>query len=425
MTADGQPVAADVEIDAGLTMENKALPAGYQPPATGGAEAKPDTQLADDFLAAVKQATAPAPVEDEQPVDETVPPKAAEDSEPVDPETPLGRLIAKLTQVADRLEARLPDVAAKLEALVEKLSSKTLDTETLAKVTAGLEAGDFDILLAPKPQGAARPATPAPSLFTAPALPVPEAVALPPKQKAEAPKVTEPVAPAKEPELAKPEEPKVAQDTKPADKPDTEPKVRERGTFAQHLSDTRAEKAADQAQNQQPQAPAAPVKTDVAAVAPKAVHAAYQAPVQQINMPQVAFEVVRQFHQGHSRFQIRLDPPELGRIDVRMQVDGDGHVHARMTVERAETLDLMQRDQRSLEKALAQAGLDSSKTNLEFSLRQNPFGRDGQSQQQQQQGHGSPFGGRPGFGGSDEAPEIVSTTEYRGTASAGGVNLFV
>ena len=55
-----------------------------------------------------------------------------------------------------------------------------------------------------------------------------------------------------------------------------------------------------------------------------------------------------------------------------------GQVNARLTVERAETLDLLQRDQRALERALAQAGLDASKTNLEFSLKQNPFaGQDG------------------------------------------------
>ena len=154
------------------------------------------------------------------------------------------------------------------------------------------------------------------------------------------------------------------------------------------------------------------------------MHAAYQAPVQQINVPQVAFEVVRQFNHGNTRFQIRLDPPELGRIDVRMHVDGDGNVHARMTVERAETLDLMQRDQRSLEKALAQAGLDTGKTNLEFSLRQNPFARDGQGQQQHQGGNGSPFAQHRVE--ADEVSEVTSTTtQYRGLASPSGVNLFV
>ena len=172
------------------------------------------------------------------------------------------------------------------------------------------------------------------------------------------------------------------------------------------------------------QQPVPAVRTELGVLAPKIVHAAYQAPVQQINLPQVAFEVVRQFNQGNSRFQIRLDPPELGRIDVHMKLDGDGNVQTRMTVERVETLDLMQRDQRALEKALAQAGLDGNKSSLEFSLRQNPFARDGQPGQQQG-GSGSPFVSRQGDAGSD-VPEVASTTtQYRGTASAGGVNLFV
>src|SRR5690606_42073206 len=85
--------------------------------------------------------------------------------------------------------------------------------------------------------------------------------------------------------------------------------------------------------------------TAAAAAATKTVHAAYQSPPQQINVPQVAFEMARQFQAGNSRFQIRLDPPEPGRIDLRMDMDRAGNVMARMTVERSETLDLMQRDQ--------------------------------------------------------------------------------
>jgi len=412
----------DIALDAGLTMESKPLPPGYELPVAGEAAAKPDTKLADDFLKAVEAVTTPV-IEEEKKLEGK---KAADGAAPADeaenaePETTIGKLVARLTEIAEKLEGRLPDISAKLEALAQKLSSNTLDAETMEKLTASLEAGDFEALLAPKPEPS-KPAAPAPSLFTAPALPTPAVAALPPKQTTDASQATEPVAPS-EPKLATPEDKPVAKDTKPAERTDADPKVRDRGSFAAHLADARAEKLADQAQQNQPAAASGAVKTDMGVVTPKAVHAAYQAPVQQINVPQVAFEVVRQFNQGASRFQIRLDPPELGRIDVRMQVDGDGNVHARMTVERAETLDLMQRDQRSLEKALAQAGLDSGKTSLEFSLRQNPFARDGQSQQQ---GGHNPFL-RDTVSGADDAPEIATTTtQYRGMASASGVNLFV
>src|SRR5690606_35054384 len=96
----------------------------------------------------------------------------------------------------------------------------------------------------------------------------------------------------------------------------------------------------------------APTLSQVAPLAAgaKTVQAAYGAPVRQINIPQIAFEIVRQVEAGASRFHIRLDPPELGRVEVKLDVDASGNVNARMTVERAETLDLMQRDQRALEK---------------------------------------------------------------------------
>jgi len=167
-------------------------------------------------------------------------------------------------------------------------------------------------------------------------------------------------------------------------------------------------------------AAAQPLPT-AAPAALRAVQAAYQQPTTPINLPQVAFEIVRQFDAGVSRFQIRLDPADLGRIDVQLDVDRAGNINARMVVDRPETLDLMQRDQRALQQALQQAGLDSSRTNLEFSLRQNPFASDG-SGNGRQQGQPGRQGGNPllGDGGTDPVPEI-----YRGTAASGALNLFV
>lgn len=143
---------------------------------------------------------------------------------------------------------------------------------------------------------------------------------------------------------------------------------------------------------------------------------AYQTNQQQINLPQIAFEMVRQVQHGNSRFQIRLDPPELGRIDVRLDIDKGGTVNARLFVEKSETLDLMQRDQRALQQALQQAGLDSSKTNLEFSLRQNNSG------QHNQQARGGEQ--LPNFSDTvaeDTPPPTVNL--YRGSLSASGLNI--
>jgi flagellar hook-length control protein FliK len=91
----------------------------------------------------------------------------------------------------------------------------------------------------------------------------------------------------------------------------------------------------------------------------------------------IAVEIAARAQAGHNRFEIRLDPPELGRIDVRLDVDRSGHVTSRLVVDRAETLDLLRRDAPELERALQQAGLKTSDNGLQFTLRDQAFaGRD-------------------------------------------------
>ena len=93
-------------------------------------------------------------------------------------------------------------------------------------------------------------------------------------------------------------------------------------------------------------------------------------------MAALAVEIATQAHAGKQRFEIRLDPPELGRIDVRLDVDRDGRVTSRLVVDRSETLDLLKRDAPQLERALQQAGLKMSDNALEFALRQHAFAHD-------------------------------------------------
>jgi flagellar hook-length control protein FliK len=83
----------------------------------------------------------------------------------------------------------------------------------------------------------------------------------------------------------------------------------------------------------------------------------------------LAVEIVAQARDGKNRFEIRLDPPELGRIDVHLTVDRDGNVSSRLVVDRSETLDLLRRDAPTLERALENAGLKTAQQGLEFSLR--------------------------------------------------------
>lgn len=86
----------------------------------------------------------------------------------------------------------------------------------------------------------------------------------------------------------------------------------------------------------------------------------------------IAVEISAQAQAGRNRFDIRLDPPELGRIDVRLDVDRDGKVTSHLIVDRLETLDLLRRDASEIERSLQQAGLKTADNNaLQFSLRDN------------------------------------------------------
>jgi hypothetical protein len=97
---------------------------------------------------------------------------------------------------------------------------------------------------------------------------------------------------------------------------------------------------------------------------------------------QLPIEVGMRALKGVTEFTIRLDPGELGRVDVTLDLDDEGGVAARVVAERPETLALLQRDARLLERALDQAGLRTSPDGLQFSLRGDQGNGDGRAQQQ-------------------------------------------
>src|SRR5580698_10062058 len=87
----------------------------------------------------------------------------------------------------------------------------------------------------------------------------------------------------------------------------------------------------------------------------------------------LAVAIASRAQAGSSQFDIRLDPPELGRIDVRLGVDRDGQVTSHVTVDRADTLQLLQSQQPHLERALEQAGLKTADNGMQFTLRDQSF----------------------------------------------------
>jgi flagellar hook-length control protein FliK len=85
---------------------------------------------------------------------------------------------------------------------------------------------------------------------------------------------------------------------------------------------------------------------------------------------QVAREIVRRFDGVSTRFELRLDPPELGRVEVRLEVSRDHRVTAVVAADNPQALSELARHARDLEQALQSAGLELGENGLSFDLRE-------------------------------------------------------
>lgn len=101
---------------------------------------------------------------------------------------------------------------------------------------------------------------------------------------------------------------------------------------------------------------------------------------------QTGQKLLERFDGKTSSFEIRLDPAELGKVDVRIKVDADGRVQAVLAAQDPNAADALTRGLRSLENALTQAGLSLSEHGVQIELAKN--GRD-QSAANQQTDEGS------------------------------------
>jgi len=126
------------------------------------------------------------------------------------------------------------------------------------------------------------------------------------------------------------------------------------------------------------------------------------APHQAANMQGLAVEIAARSQSGAKQFDIRLDPPELGRVEVRLSIDATGKAEAHLTADRPQTLDLLQKDAPTLTRALREAGLDVNQDGLNFSLRQQQqqAGQD----QPQLQSHRTLRAGLTGAASNETAP---------------------
>lgn len=84
----------------------------------------------------------------------------------------------------------------------------------------------------------------------------------------------------------------------------------------------------------------------------------------------VAVEITKTISDGGNQFSLRLDPAELGRVDVKLHFGTDGRVTAAVSADHQHTLDLLRRDAGQLNQALLDSGLKTDQGSLSFSLRQ-------------------------------------------------------
>ena len=126
---------------------------------------------------------------------------------------------------------------------------------------------------------------------------------------------------------------------------------------------------------------------------------------------------------GMNSMTLQLEPAELGKMNVKLSFTKDGTVKAHMTVDKPETLALLQKDSSHLQRALQQSGLTTDENSLSFDLRQ-------QSQHNMQGFNGNGGNHADDFGsnmddGLSSALQAQIAIQSSGYITQSGVNIMV
>ncbi len=113
---------------------------------------------------------------------------------------------------------------------------------------------------------------------------------------------------------------------------------------------------------------------------------------------QVAVNIQRGVAQGQDRINVQLRPAELGKVEIKMEMNHDGRMTAVISAERPETLDMLRQDSRSLIDALNQIGLRADSNSLSFNLQGQGAG----------EGNGQDQANTASGGGGADVPEELS-----------------
>ena len=124
-------------------------------------------------------------------------------------------------------------------------------------------------------------------------------------------------------------------------------------------------------------------------------------PLQQQVMDQVSVQIDKAVKDGADTVKIQLRPLDLGKIEVKLEVL-DGRVTATVTADKPETLALLQKDTKGLEKALEDAGLKPEANSTSFNL------RGGENQQAADRGNNNQRSGKGRGRGQGNDPETAA-----------------
>ena len=138
--------------------------------------------------------------------------------------------------------------------------------------------------------------------------------------------------------------------------------------------------------------------------------------VQQAGHPHPASQAVAQVvakasGQGENRnFTIQLDPPDLGKVQIRLEFAKDKAMKAHLLVEKPETHLMLQRDAQLLERTLHDMGVDTDGNSFSFELAQD--GNLFDHNQKDQGGNSGPGGGKGGAAEDEELVVIETTMDW-------------
>lgn len=134
----------------------------------------------------------------------------------------------------------------------------------------------------------------------------------------------------------------------------------------------------------------------------------------------IAVQIQRNAAAKVDTFTLQLEPADLGRMDIELKFAQDGSMKAHLSVERPETLAMLQKDSAQLERLLQQSGLNTDGQSLSFDLRQHAGGERGTQTGAHERNHGT--------GGKLHADTVTNDNNEsiaRGYIGPRGVNIMV